>query len=142
MSETIRIGQLTLQFFATGVETGGHADVFEVTVPPGAKVPVAHHHVEVDELVYALEGTTTYTLGGVVHELRPGQQLFAPKGVVHHFANKHDGTARFLSVLTPATIGPKFFRAVAELAVGGPPDPARVRDVMLQHGLVPAPAAP
>jgi quercetin dioxygenase-like cupin family protein len=141
MSETIRIGQLTLQFFATGVETGGHADVFEVTVPPGAKVPVAHHHVEVDELVYALEGTTTYTLGGVAHELRPGQQLFAPKGIVHHFANNHEGTARFLSVLTPATIGPKFFRAVAELAVGGPPDPARVRDVMLQHGLVPVPPA-
>jgi quercetin dioxygenase-like cupin family protein len=125
-------------FFASGVETGGHADIFEVAVPEGAKVPVAHHHVEVDELVYVLEGTLTYTLGGVAHELRAGQQLFAPKGVVHHFANLHPGTARFLSVLTPATIGPKFFREVAELATGGPPDPAGVGRVMLKHGLVPA----
>lgn len=137
--ETIRLGQLSVEFFATGLETGGHADIFEVTVPEGAKVPVAHHHVEVDELVYALEGTLTYTLGGVVHELRPGQQLFAPKGVVHHFANLHPGTARFLSVLTPATIGPKFFREVAGvLAAGGPPDPVKVGEVMRKHGLVPA----
>jgi quercetin dioxygenase-like cupin family protein len=135
--ETIRLGPLTVTFFASGVETGGHADIFEVTVPEGAKVPIAHHHVEVDELVYALEGTLTYTLGGVAHELRPGQQLFAPKGVVHHFANLHAGTARFLSVLTPATIGPKFFREVAGLAIGGPPDPAAVGRVMLKHGLVP-----
>lgn len=138
-SETIHLGPVTVTFFATAAETGGHADIFEVSVPQGAKVPVAHHHVEVDELVYALEGTLTYTLGGVVHELRPGQQLFAPKGVVHHFANLHAGTARFLSVLTPATIGPAFFREVAGvLAVGGPPDPAKLGAVMLKHGLVPA----
>jgi quercetin dioxygenase-like cupin family protein len=137
--ETIRLGQLSVEFFATGAETGGHADIFEVTVPEGAKVPVAHHHVDVDELVYALEGTLSYTLGGGVHELRPGQQLFAPKGVVHHFANLHAGTARFLSVLTPATIGPKFFREVAGvLAAGGPPDPVKVGEVMRKHGLVPA----
>jgi quercetin dioxygenase-like cupin family protein len=137
--ETIRLGQLSVEFFATGAETGGHADILEVTVPDGAKVPVAHHHVDVDELVYALEGTLSYTLGGVVHELRPGQQLFAPKGVVHHFANLHAGTARFLSVLTPATIGPKFFREVAGvLAAGGPPDPVKVGEVMRKHGLVPA----
>lgn len=135
--ETIRLGPLTVTFFATAHETGGHADIFEVSVPEGAKVPVAHHHVEVDELVYALEGTLTYTLDGVVHELRPGQQLLAPKGIVHHFANNHSGTARFLSVLTPATIGPAFFREAAELAAGGPPDPAAVGRVMLKHGLVP-----
>jgi len=140
MNEVIRVGQLTVEFFATGTETGGHADIFEVRVPEGAKVPVAHHHVEVDELVYVLEGTLTYTLGGVAHTLVAGQQLFAPKGVEHHFANLHAGTARFLSVLTPATIGPKFFREVGELlAAGGPPDPAKVGAVMRKHGLVPSP---
>jgi hypothetical protein len=29
-------------------------------------------------------------------------------------------------VLTPATIGPQFFREVAALAAGGPPDPAKI----------------
>ena len=138
--ETIRLGPLTVTFFASGVETGGHADIFEVTVPEGAKVPIAHHHVEVDELVYVLEGTLTYTLGGVPHTLTAGQQLFAPKGIEHHFANLHGGLARFLSVLTPATIGPKFFREMSELiGAGGPPDPMKIGAVMRKHGLVPAP---
>lgn len=140
MSEVIVVGQLTVEFFASAEDTGGHADIFEVRVPEGAKVPVAHHHVEVDELVYVLEGTLTYTLGGVTHALVAGQQLFAPKGIEHHFANLHGGLARFLSVLTPATIGPKFFREVAEvIAAGGPPDPATLGAVMRKHGLVPSP---
>jgi quercetin dioxygenase-like cupin family protein len=138
-TETIHLGSLTVTFFASAAETGGHADIFEVSVPEGAKVPVAHHHVEVDELAYVLEGTLTYTVGGVVHELRPGQQLFTPRGVVHHFANLHPGTTRFLSVLTPARIGPAYFREIASvLAAGGPPDPAKLGEVMVKHGLVPA----
>ena len=140
MSEVIRLGQLTIEFFASAENNDGHADIFEVRVPEGAKVPLAHHHVEVDELVYVLEGTLTYTLGGVAHTMTAGQQLFAPKGVEHHFANLHGGLARFLSVLTPATIGPKFFREMSELInAGGPPDPKKVGAVMLEHGLVPAP---
>src|SRR4051812_14737679 len=87
--EIIKLGQLTLHFYATSEHTGGHADVFEVCVPQGAHVPVAHHHIEVDEVVYILEGTLTYTLGGVPHVLQAGDRLFAPKGVVHHFANLH-----------------------------------------------------
>lgn len=71
-----------------------------------------------------------------------GDKLFAPKGVVHHFANHHATPARFLSVLTPAAIGPKFFREMAALATGGPPDPAKVGAVMVKHGLVPGVPTP
>ena len=136
--ELIELGQLALRFYASGRDTGGHADVFEVSVPERAHVPVAHHHVEVDEVVYVLEGTLTYTLGGVAHVLHAGDRLFAPKGVVHHFANLHAGTARFLSVLTPGTIGPQFFREMAALGKGAPLDPRKAGEVMLRHGLVPA----
>jgi quercetin dioxygenase-like cupin family protein len=140
--EVIRLGQLQVTFYVSGADTGGHADVFEVLVPEGAKVPVAHHHVEVDEVVYGLEGVLTYRVGGVTHELRAGDRLFAPKGIEHHFENRHPGPSRFLSVLTPATIGPKFFRELATLVTGGPPDPAKVGQVMLKHGLVPSPPRP
>lgn len=44
-----------------------------------------------------------------------------------------------LIVMTPALIGPPFFREVAELVKAGLPDPRRVGEVMLRHGLVPAP---
>jgi uncharacterized cupin superfamily protein len=107
-------------------------------VPPGAKVPGAHYHVEVDEVVCCLEGVVTYTLGGVEHELQPGQSLLAPKGVEHHFANRSDERARFMSVLTPAKIGPAYFREMAALAgKGGPPDMTVVGAIMRKHGLEP-----
>ena len=136
--EEIRLGRIVVTFLVSGEETGGHADVFEVLVPPGARVPIAHHHVEVDEVVYILEGLLTYRVGETKHEVRAGDRVFAPKGVEHHFANLHESPARFLSVLTPAKIGPQFFREVAGLAAAGPPAPALVAEVMLRHGLVPA----
>jgi quercetin dioxygenase-like cupin family protein len=136
--EEIRLGQIVVTFFASAENTDGHADVFEVLVPPGARVPIAHHHIEVDEVVYGLEGILTYRVGGATHTMRAGDRIFAPKGVEHHFANLHDSPARFLSVLTPAKIGPKFFRELAGLAAAGPPPPPKVAEVMLRHGLVPA----
>jgi quercetin dioxygenase-like cupin family protein len=139
-SERIRAGQLEIIFYASAEQTAGHADVFEVVVPEGARVPVAHHHVEVDEVVYVLEGTLTYSLAGAAHALTAGQHLLAPKGVEHHFANLHAGTARFLSVLTPAKIGRGYFREMAALInAGGPPDVVKLKETMLRHGLVPSP---
>jgi quercetin dioxygenase-like cupin family protein len=137
-SEEIRLGQIVVTFFASAENTDGPADVFEVLVPPGARVPIAHHHIEVDEVVYGLEGILTYRVGGATHTMRAGDRIFAPKGVEHHFANLHDSPARFPSVLTPAKIGPKFFRELAGLAAAGPPSPPKVAEVMLRHGLVPA----
>ena len=50
--------------------------------------------------------------------------------------------SRRLAVLTPALIGPAYFREmVAVLAGGGPPDPARVAEVMRRHGLIVVPPA-
>jgi quercetin dioxygenase-like cupin family protein len=140
MGEVIRIGQLKLEFLATGEETHGQLTLFEMTVPTNARVPVAHHHREVEEVVYALDGVLTYTVDGKKHELRRGEHVVVPRGAVHHFCNLHEGDARALCVLTPASIGPSFFREVAAVVGGGgPPDPKRVGEVMLRHGLVPAP---
>jgi hypothetical protein len=44
-----------------------------------------------------------------------------------------------LSVLTPGSIGTAYFEEMADVVnAGGPPDLAKVKDVMLRHGLVPA----
>lgn len=138
--EHIRIGQLEIIFYASAADNGGHADVFEVVVPEGARVPVPHHHVEVDEVAFVLEGTVTYSLASKPYALGPGERIFAPKGIEHHFANLHAGKVRFLSVLTPATIGPAYFRDMADaINAGGPPDIAKLKDIMLRHGLVPSP---
>ena len=46
--------------------------------------------------------------------------------------------ATCLSVLTPGVLGPEYFRELAALIAAGPPDEAKMREIMLRHGLVPA----
>jgi hypothetical protein len=44
-------------------------------------------------------------------------------------------------VITPAAIGPDYFRetfALLNAAAGGPPDKARLLEIMRRHGLTPA----
>ena len=112
-SELITIGQLELRFFMSAETTDNALDMFEMTVQPGAKVPGAHYHLEADEAVYGLEGVLTYTIDGAKREIGPGDRAFAPKGKVHHFVNNGAVPAKVLTVLTPATIGPKYFRDIA-----------------------------
>ena len=135
--EIIRVGALELRFLLDGNDTDERMVVFEFSVPPGAKVPAPHYHKEVDELVYGLAGTMSTTIGGLAQDVGPGDQCFIARGVVHHHANLGTETATLLTVLTPATIGPAYFRELgALLQAGGPPDPARVQEIMAKYGLV------
>jgi hypothetical protein len=46
-------------------------------------------------------------------------------------------------VVTPAAIGPEYFReAFAIFSTGGPPDRTRLMDLMRRFGLTPAPPPP
>jgi quercetin dioxygenase-like cupin family protein len=138
--EIIPIGQLEIRFLLDGADTSNRLCMFEFVVPARAKVPAPHYHVAVDEVVYGLEGILTFTVGGVRHELGPGAKCFVPRGVVHGFENGHDQTAKALAVLTPASIGPAYFRETAAIInAGGPPDIEKVKAVMRRHGLEPAP---
>lgn len=137
--DVVRIGSLELRFVVDEITGPGNLIAFEFVVPPNARVPAPHSHKEVDELIYALEGVTTSTLDGEQHELRAGQSLFVPRGSVHTHENLHDETARSLVVLTPGSIGRRYFEEIAtEVNVPGKPDLARIKEIMLRHGLVPA----
>ncbi len=140
--EEIKLGQLTIRFLVEGKDSGGSVSVFELTVPPGAKVPVAHSHDAYEETIYGLQGTVTFTLAGQPIEIGPGQALCIPRGVVHRFDNHSSAEAKGIAILTPGILGPDYFHeiaAVVKAAVAGPPDPAAIAEVMLRHGLTPAP---
>jgi uncharacterized cupin superfamily protein len=140
VGEEIQLGQLKVTFLAKGQDTGGHADVYEVTVAPGAKVPGAHFHVDVDEVICGLEGVMTYVVGETVHQVGPGDRVLSPRGVVHHFSNKGDVQARTLIIATPARMGPEYFRDIAAVMKNpGPPDLQQIFTVMRRYGLEPAP---
>lgn len=135
--EIIRVGALELRFLLDGDDTDQRMVAFEFSVPPGAKVPAPHYHEGVDELLYGLAGTMTTTVAGGVRQLGPGEQCLIPRGVVHHHTNHGLETATVLTVLTPANIGPAYFRELgALLQASGPPDPVRVQETMARYGLV------
>jgi quercetin dioxygenase-like cupin family protein len=140
-AEAIRIGQLEIQYLqdaGNGCEMGS----FLLVVPPGSNVPPPHSHPGTEELVYVLEGTLRYSVGDVTRDLRSGESMGTPRGVVHAFSNPHGAPARALIVNTP-DIGAGYFREIAALVrPGGPPDRTKVVEVMGRYGLVPAAPQP
>lgn len=141
--ETIHVGAVQIRFLVTGAESNGSAAIFELTVPAGVKLPAPpHSHDAYEETLYGLTGTTTWTVDGVPIEVGPGQALCIPRGAVHAFANHGAVDAKSLSTLSPAVIGPEFFRemsTVIDAAAGGPPDRAKMAEIMRRHGLTPVP---
>jgi quercetin dioxygenase-like cupin family protein len=135
-SEVITIGQLKIRYLIDGTVDNAASGMFEITVPPGSRVPPPHSHSNNEEIIYCLEGILRSSVGDEVHDLKPGERSYTPRGVTHAFSNPHDHVARALVVLTP-DIGAQYFREVAEVvrAPGGA-DPAKVVEVMTRYGLV------
>ena len=145
--EVIRLGGICVRFLMEGKDSGGTVAMFEFDVAAGARVPAAHSHDGFDETCYMLKGRLSFTVGGEatakgeVHELRPGEVLYIPRGVVHRFDNFSGEDATALAVITPGVLGPEYFRDIVEVmkaAAGGPPDVKAIGAVMLRHGLTPA----
>ncbi len=144
--ETIRLGPLAVRFLITGENSGGSVAAFELVVPGAQRLAApAHSHDHYEETVYGLEGVLTWTVDGKPIAVGPGQALCIPRGAIHRFDNNGARDAKALCLITPAAIGPQYFRESAEVinaAVGGPPDRAKMAAVMLRHGLTPAPPPP
>lgn len=140
--ETIRLGAVEIRFLVTGENSGGSVAVFEVVVPGAQKLMgPAHSHDRYEETIYGVDGVLTWTVDGKPIDVGAGQALCIPRGAVHRFDNNTSQDAKVLCMVTPAAIGPQFFREVAEVmhaAAGGPPDRARMLEIMLRHGLTPA----
>ncbi|MEJ8821690.1 cupin domain-containing protein [Variovorax humicola] len=135
--EVIRVGQIEIRYLHEA-GSGRQMGCFEMRVPPGSNVPPPHSHSANEELVYALEGTLRYSVGDETRDLRPGDSMTTPRGVVHAFSNPHAVEARALVINTP-DIGAAYFREVgAIIGAGGPPDKAKLMATMQRFGLVPA----
>src|SRR5262245_8843325 len=141
--ETIALGPLVVRFLITGADASGSVALFELGVPPAQRLAApAHSHDHYEETIYGVEGVLTWTVDGKPIDVGPGQALCIPRGAVHRFDNNGTQGAKALCAITPAAIGPQYFREAAEViraAAGGPPDRARMAEVMRRHGLTPAP---
>jgi len=139
--ETICLGPLEIHFLVTGNDSNGSVAAFEVTVPGAQRLMApAHSHDHYEETIYGIDGVLTWTVNGKQFDVGPGQALCIPRGAVHRFDNNGSQDAKVLCVVSPAAIGPDYFResaAVINSAAGGPPDKVKMAEVMLRHGLTP-----
>ena len=141
--ETIGVKEFNVHFLLTGSQSNGSIAAFELFVAGSQRLPApAHSHDHYEETIYGLEGVLTWTVNGAQHDVGPGQALCIPRGAVHRFDNNGSKDAKALCVITPAAIGPEYFReafAVLSTAAGGPPDRAKMLEIMRRYGLTPAP---
>jgi quercetin dioxygenase-like cupin family protein len=140
--ETIRLGPLQVRFLVTGNNSHGGLAAFEVVVPGAQRLAApGHSHDHYEETIYGIDGVLTWTVDGKSIDVAPGQALCIPRGAVHRFDNNGSQEAKALCLVTPAAIGPKYFREVAEVlnaTTDGPPDRIKLAEIMLRHGLTPA----
>jgi quercetin dioxygenase-like cupin family protein len=141
--ETILLGPLTVRFLLTGDNSTGSIAAFELVVPGAQRLAApAHSHDHYEETIYGLEGVLTWTVDGKQIDVGPGQALCIPRGTIHRFDNNSVQEVKALCVITPAALGPQYFRECAEVinaAAGGPLDRTKLAEIMRRHGLTPAP---
>ena len=139
--ELIHVGATSVRFLVEGTESNDSVAIFEVSIPAHARMPAPHSHDGYEETIYGLEGISSWTVEGKTTDLRAGEALCIPRGAVHAFDNRGEEDAKALAIVTPGILGPDFFReagAVLAAAGDGPPDLAKLGDVMRRHGLTPA----
>ena len=140
--ETVQAGPTAIRFLVTGADSGGSVAVFEFMVPAGKRLLApAHSHDHYEETVYGLDGVITFTVDGVPIEVGPGQALCIPRGAVHRFDNSGGADFKGLCAVTPASLGPEFFREAAAIyaqATNGPPDRDKLMNLMRRNGITPA----
>ena len=141
--ETIHLGPLAVRFLITGADASDSVALFELTVPAAQRLAApAHSHDHYEETIYGIEGVLTWTVDGTRIDVAAGQALCIPRGAVHRFDNNSSQDAKALCAITPAAIGPQYFREAADViraAAGGPPDRVKMAEIMRRHGLTPAP---
>ena len=140
--ETIYLGPLGIRFLLTSEDSGGSIAAFELMVPAGQRLMApAHSHDRYEETIYGISGVLTWSVGEERIDVAPGQALCIARGAVHRFDNNGSEDVKALCVITPAALGPQYFRESAEVfkaTGGGPPDKTKMAEIMIRHGLTPA----
>ncbi|MCU1249864.1 MAG: cupin [Edaphobacter sp.] len=138
MHETIRVGEMSVTFLKTRHETGGAFDLFELTIPALARVPLPHLHRKYDETIFGVDGAVTWTLVDKPTEVRRGTTLFIPRGTPHFYANLTHTAARILCLQTPGLMGPEYYLEIAALFRDNRhPNLAGIGAIMSRYGVVP-----
>ena len=125
--------------FWTGLSHGtvkaepGSADfaLFESSPPPGVPGAPPHVHHSYDEAWFIIEGTVEFVLNDRRERLEAGGFAFAPRGVVHSFANPGPAEARMLVIGSSPSVA--MVEEVGRLSEAGTLSPDMLMEVFRRH---------
>ena len=114
----------------SGASTGGGLCIYDtVRSEPGG--PPLHVHAAQDEWFLVTEGEFQIKVGDVLHNLKPGDSLLAPRGIPHAFRNT-SREGRIMVAFQPAGTMEAFFVEGSKLS---PLTPAAFAELSAQHGM-------
>lgn len=116
----------------TGDETAGAVFEFEALLPPRMSGPPAHRHLAEHERFEVVEGTLRVRTDRETRDLRAGESVVVPPGVVHSFANPTDEPVRLRTRETPAGQLEAQFRLMA--TAGRLPPVLELAQINARHG--------
>ncbi len=85
--------------FRRTLETGEHAQVVVMTIPPSEEIGEETH--EGDQLLLFVAGEGEAVLGGSSSPVRSGEMVFVPAGTLHNFVNTGSEPLRLVTVYAP-----------------------------------------
>jgi mannose-6-phosphate isomerase-like protein (cupin superfamily) len=125
-----------MAFKAVADQTGGDFSLMERSVPPGARTPPPHRHVNCSEAFFVLEGMITFRLDEAELTGGAGDFLLVPRGAAHTFGNQGEAPARLLVLHAPAMDA--YFEELHELwSSGQAPSREAELELMSRYGMEP-----
>ncbi len=124
-------------FKALASTAAGRFSLMERTLPPGGRMPPAHHHIDNDEAYYVLDGNVTFLLDEEEAVGSVGYWVLVPGGLAHTFGNRATTPARLLVIHAPPLDA--YFAELHNLwHRDEPPSAEEERALMARHGMRPA----
>ena len=91
-------GGMDIRVWVRSAMTAGLFSSVECAVAPKLMGPAPHHHLELDELMFVLEGTASVLVGEEVVEVQAGGWHLRPRLITHTFWNASDKPLRFVDM--------------------------------------------
>lgn len=91
-------GGMDIRVWMRSSMTNGLFSSVECAVAPKLMGPAPHHHLELDEIMYVIEGTATVLVGDEVVEVNAGGWHLRPRLITHTFWNASEKPLRFVDM--------------------------------------------
>lgn len=126
-----------ITFLDVAADTRGELLRFDLRMPPGIGVPMAHYHPRQEERFELVSGSARFRIGGKTRTAHAGDTLTVPPGVRHRFRNDGHDELHVVVSFRPALRTESFFEGLwaGRLTRRGMPHPGTLIHMAPQNYL-------